>query len=554
MNLPTPAIATERSAIRLPRLALILFCAAYVLPGLFGRAPWRNADITAFGFMASIANGLSSWWHPSIAGVSAEGALLPYWIGALFIKVMPFADPAFAARLPFVLALIGVLVLTWYSSFHLSRTNAAQPVAFAFGGEAHAVDYARALADGSLLALIASLGLLRLGHETTPELSQLLATSLLLYGLAAAPFKFTKARLAVLLALPALAVSGAPAMAMAFGLLGALICYRSSYEQVHRLVIWLLGASALGALAAWGVGAWGWRVAIPISGLDLLSHMLKLLAWFTWPAWPLALWTLWRWRSYWQRRHIIVPASCAAVAMVTSVLMAGSDLALLLSLPPMAVLAAFALPTLRRSVAAAIDWFSVFFFSVCALIGWTYYSGMHLGVPAWASAGVKRLYSGFEPQFGFFALFVGTAGTLAWIWLVRWRTAKHQPALWKSLVLPAAGVALCWLLWMSLWLPLADYVKSDRPLMEQLQTRLPARFNCIAAPGLSLPYLAAMELQGAWTWKVDGVTPLSSSRCDYLVQQAVGQGTHNIKGWQLITQLRHPGDRDAANTLLYHRL
>jgi 4-amino-4-deoxy-L-arabinose transferase-like glycosyltransferase len=187
VNLPTPAIATERSATRLPRLALILFCAAYVLPGLFGRAPWRNADVTAFGFMASIAKGLSPWWEPNIAGVPSDGTLLPYWMGALFIKALPFVDAAFAARLPFGLALVGVLMLTWYSSFHLARTDAAQPVAFAFGGEAHARSRPRALADGSLLALIASLGLLQLGHETTPELAQLLAAALLLYGLAAAP-------------------------------------------------------------------------------------------------------------------------------------------------------------------------------------------------------------------------------------------------------------------------------------------------------------------------------------------------------------------------------
>ena len=45
-----------------------------------------------------------------------------------------------------------------------------QPVAFAFGGEASPLDYARAIADAALLALIASLGLLQLGHETTPEL------------------------------------------------------------------------------------------------------------------------------------------------------------------------------------------------------------------------------------------------------------------------------------------------------------------------------------------------------------------------------------------------
>jgi hypothetical protein len=47
---PTPALVTQRRA-ALPRLALLLLCAAYLLPGLFGRDPWRHADITAFGYM-----------------------------------------------------------------------------------------------------------------------------------------------------------------------------------------------------------------------------------------------------------------------------------------------------------------------------------------------------------------------------------------------------------------------------------------------------------------------------------------------------------------------
>ena len=36
---PTPALVTQRAAQRLPRVALLLFCAAYLLPGLFGRDP-----------------------------------------------------------------------------------------------------------------------------------------------------------------------------------------------------------------------------------------------------------------------------------------------------------------------------------------------------------------------------------------------------------------------------------------------------------------------------------------------------------------------------------
>ena len=53
------------------------------------------------------------------------------------------------------------------------------------GGEARPRDYARTLADGAVLALLATLGLARAGHETTPAVVQLCAQALLLYGLAA---------------------------------------------------------------------------------------------------------------------------------------------------------------------------------------------------------------------------------------------------------------------------------------------------------------------------------------------------------------------------------
>ena len=173
MNSPNPALVTQRAAQPIPRFALLLFCAAYVLPGLFGRDPWKSADITSFGYMVNIATGRTPWLAPTVGGLPADAALLPYWLGAAFIKLLgPWVDPAVAARIPFALLLVVVLVLTWYTAYHLARTEAAQPLAFAFGGEANTTDYARAIADGALLALIASLGLLQLGHETTPELAQ----------------------------------------------------------------------------------------------------------------------------------------------------------------------------------------------------------------------------------------------------------------------------------------------------------------------------------------------------------------------------------------------
>jgi 4-amino-4-deoxy-L-arabinose transferase-like glycosyltransferase len=541
VNLPTPAIVAERGAQRLPRLALLLLCAAYVLPGIFGRDPWRNADLTAFGFMAGIAEGRAPWWQPAIAGIPAEGGPLPYWLGALAIKALPFLDAPVAARLPYALVLVGVLVAVWYACFHLARTEAAQPVAFAFGGEAQVVDYARALADGALLALMASLGLLPLGHETTPELLQLLAVSVYLYGLAAAPFRLGPSRIAVLLSLPVLAASGAPAVACMLGLLGVLLNQRSSYDEAKALRAWLLGSLTLAVLAAWAFNGWAWRVR---PELDVPS-LLKLLAWFCWPAGPLALWTLWRWRRHSMRRHIAVPTIALLVPLAACIAMDGSDRALLLALPSLAILAAFALPTLSRGFAAAVDWFSVFFFSASALFFWLYYVSMHTGWPERPLANLRRLAEGFEPRFNALALAFAIAATVAWLALVRWRTARHRHALWKSLALPAGGVALGWLLMMSLLLPPLDYARSLAPLVARLKAQMPADARCLAAPGQNLPTLSALEWHGGW--HVQGRGSLATTNCSHAV---ISAGQPTPPGWRVIAQVKRPTDRSNSAVLV----
>lgn len=538
---------------RLPRLALLLLCAAYVLPGVFGRDPWKNADITAFGYMTGLVRGEASWLRPTIAGVaSSDGGVLPYWIGATSMKLLvPWVEPALAARIPFALLLTATLALVWYATMHLARTEAARPVAFAFGGEAHPVDYARAVADGALLALMASLGLLQLGHETTPELVQLAGTSLLLYGLAASPFRRGLSRLSVVIALTTLAASGAATTGLMMGLAGTVVCARSGYDGSRRLVPWLLGACALAAGVGTVLDAWVWRIA-PLS--DPLG-LPRLAAWFTWPVWPLATWTLWRWRRQMLRRHLTVPLVVVLSAVLASASMGASDRALLLALPALAVLGAFALPTLQRSVSAAIDWFSVFFFSLSALAIWVIYVAMHTGVPAQPAANVARLAPEFVPVFSLPALALALLGSVAWLGLVRWRTGRHRHALWKSLVLPAGGVALSWLLLMTLWLPLLDHARSYRPLVQRLATHLPAS-GCVATQNLTRSQLAALEVHGTWRLSLD---PRSTDCRWLLVGHKEGlhtpvalQQTPAMPGWTLVARERRPSDRDEV-MLVYRR-
>jgi hypothetical protein len=238
---------------------------------------------------------------------------------------------------------------------------------------------------------------------------------------------------------------------------------------------------------------------------------------------------------------VSVPLGTVLAAVLASVWMGGHDRALLLALPGLAVLAAFALPTLGRSASAAIDWFSMCFFSICALTIWVMYVAMQTGVPAQPAANIAKLAPGFEARFSLIALLVAAAGTLLWMALVRWRTGRQQPAIWKSLVLPAGGVALCWLLLMTLWLPLLDYARSARPLVDRLSRHVGGA-RCVSAPGLNPAMVASLEVFA--DMRVDARPgPQLAARCPVLLRASRGATPQPPAGWELVGAERRSTDR-----------
>ena len=575
MNKPSPAIIAQSAVRRLPRVALLLFCVAYILPGFLGREPWKNEDIAAFGIMRELTSSAGHWLQPQLLGqANIFDALMPYWLGALAIKALPFLDPALAVRIPFVLLLALTLLCSWYATYYLARSPQAQPVAFAFGGEAGPVDYARAIADASLLALIASLGLAQLSHETTPALAQLGFTALAFYAMASSPYrratKIIGPALGLLLGLTGLALSGAPMLALLLGTGGALVEWahmRWGYNDGNqadtgsRRHSWqwviLIGGITLGvSLLAYALDLWRWRIALPgAEGGSVLEDWRKLgrlLVWFTWPTWPLALWTLWRWRRQLASRHVALPLWFASMAMAATLTTTSSDRSLLLSLPPLAALAAFALPTLKRSVASLIDWFTLLFFTACALTIWVVWIAMQTGFPQQPAANVARLAPGFEPTFSWTVFLVALTATLAWAWLVKWRTGAQRAALWKSLVLPAGGATLSWLLLMTLWLPLLDYARSYAPMSRQI-ARLVDKNACVEIFGVGGAQAAALQYHGQLQLRQAG----GRASCPYLVVDSIARpalsATVNLPDWAFQATVRRPTDKK-DNVLIYKRV
>ena len=514
--------------------------------------------------MAELAHGGSTWLAPQLLGRAPDvDALLPYWLGAWAMQVAPaWIASDFAARIPFGLLLALALAATWYGTYYLARKPEAQPVAFAFGGEARPADYACAIADGGLLAFIACLGLAQLSHETTPALTQLCFAALSFFALAALPYRTVAPVLAGVLGLLGLTLSGAPTVALLLGSGGAMIHAldrspgrKAMAQQLH----WAAGialVSALVALLALRLDLWRWRIELPEASWAEWRSLGRLLLWFTWPAWPLALWTLWRWRQQLLRRdlpsrHLALPLLLAGIAIGATLTTGSADRSLLLALPALAALAAFSLPTLGRSVAALVDWFTLLFFSGWAIVIWVIWIALQTGVPQQPAANVARLAPGFEHSFSALPFALAVLATVAWAWLVRWRVGRNRSAIWKSLVLPAGGATLCWLLLMTLWLPVLDYARSYTPLVQRSLALLQAA-DCAQTHGLTRGQIAAFQFHGKLRLQVLG----SANHCPWLIVNKHESGSlavvGNLADWTLQGQVRHPVDRD-EDLLIYRR-
>ncbi len=560
---PSPAIVTRLAARRLPRWVLLLLGLLYVLPGLIGRQPWRGPELASFGVMLDMASS-GHWLQPQLLGEpAAVQAWLPYWLGAGCIKLLPFLPAELAARLPYGLLLGLSLACTWYATYHLARLPAAQPVAFAFGGEADPLDYARALADAALLALVASLGLAQLAHETTPDAVQLACAALLLYACArlaspSAQWRWLSA-LTWWLATVGLGLSGAPWIGLVLGggwLLWSLagVCRARKATRDLMLLAFCASGSLLAAMLAW-------ELELPrrVEQLDWATwidyehwrRFARLLLWFSWPAGLLALLSLWRWRKQLRCAHLMLPVWFALVAMASSWLLGASDRELLLALPALACLAAFAMPTLSRSVTALVDWFALIFFSGCAVVIWFYWVAIQTGSPAQPAGNVLRLLPGFAPSLDW-TLLPALLGTLAWLGALSWRLGRYRPALWKGLVLSAGGSTLCWLLLMTLWLPALNYGMGQEPISRRIAALAPPG-SCVLVHGLNASQIVGLQHHGGL--RLERARPGRRSDCRLLVVEPGAEATLaqtlNLSQWRPLRKV--PRLRENRDGLLVYR-
>jgi len=141
--------------------------------------------------------------------------------------------------------------------------------------------------------------------------------------------------------------------------------------------------------------------------------------------------------------------------------------------------------------------------------------------------------------------------TLTWAALVAWRVGRHRSALWKSLVLPASGATLCWLLLMTLWLPMLDYARSYAPLTRNVAA-LMSHPGCVQVHGLSRAQMAALQHHGQMRIDLDG-----HAGCEWMLvgmrSELDFEANPRSADWRKVQTVRRPTDK-YEDLVIYQRL
>jgi 4-amino-4-deoxy-L-arabinose transferase-like glycosyltransferase len=509
----------------------LILVLTWLLPGLVGHDPWKVDDATVFGVVAEMLRS-GDWMAFRIAGEPYfDKAPLFLWAAAacakLFGGILALPDAARLAAGVFMAITLGFLSLTCLELM----------------GD-------RAVRLGVLL-FIGCLGLLIRAHEMTTDLAGLAGIAIGLYGLALA------ARRPYLGGVIAGAGMGVGFLGDGFLPLGMLLMSMALLPAVSGF--WRTRAYAATGLIAvlvatpfvalWPLALSSWGDPFGRQADIGFFYIVKILPWYTWPAWPLAAWSLWRSRrTLAGRRELLLPlVTFGAFFIVASVFGESREVDAMPLLLPLAILGVAELDSLPRGGASALDWFGVTTFFLFAALIWLGWTGAVSGKPDFAVAWLTKEVPGFKYEFNFLAFALAALLTLVWLVVV----ARSLRSTRRAVVNWTAGIAMIWMLMMTLGVPLVDQARSYRAVSSRVAANLPPGYTCIARKNVGDAQRALLDYF-ANVRTLPENSP-EASRCDaLLVQSSPVRPTPVGDEWTETWRGSRPGDRNEL-FILYRR-
>jgi hypothetical protein len=271
--------------------------------------------------------------------------------------------------------------------------------------------------------------------------------------------------------------------------------------------------------------------------------------------WPIVavLWVQATRHRLWQLPHIQLISALVGVISLMALFGPGlADSRLFLPVAPLAILAAFGLLSMPRSLTSLLDWFAVVVFTSLGTLIWLYWSAMSFGFPQNLASRLAVFAPGLEnPMPGPLEVFFGVAISGAWIILVLWRIRRGRPRLWRPVVLSAGGLILAWILMMTLWMPALDINRGYNHLTPRLERAVSAEpASCIrTAPDDRTSRALVLASQRLSLGEIG-----QDQDCRLLMVQVGPEPAQAPAGGQLIWTGQRAADRKDRERYLLYRL
>jgi len=520
-------------------LLLALLFAAWMLPGVVGRDPWKADEAYTVGLVQNIVE-TGNWVVPTLgADPFMEKPPVFFITAAVLAQVFsPLLPMHVAMRLACVVYVGLAMLFVGLCSRELNGPGKGWV---------------------AVLALLGCLGYVHHAHMLVTDLGLVTGCALALYG---AAIGLRRAWLGGLLC-----GTGCGLAFLAKGLLGpgtlglTILCLPIFSKAWRTRDFWrLLGGIVIAALPwliIWPLALWQRSPKLFMDwfwdnnfgrflgqnqlagGSSSLLPYAKTLLYFACPALPLTLLALWHERrTAWWKPQIVLPLLNFLVTFaVLNASRQSRDNYALPMLVPLAVLAARAVDAFSPRFVKVANRAGFAFFSVLAVVAWFGWLAQFTGTPALVLERIREQVPDFAPEFQIWAFAVALLASVGWLCLL----LRHRSESGMVVAHWTAGLALLYLLGMTLWLPVTNRNMSYRRDFVGLREALGATPGAVVGRGVGEPQRAMLSYFAGVRVVCEEIRGPQESRW-LLIQGATGENRRPQPpdaSWRLVWQGTH---------------
>ena len=534
-----PARAARLRTLSLRKAVLFsCVCAAWLLPGLLARDPWKPQETRLIPVVNDfIQNGITLIPRLLDSHFLEIPPLLP-WLGALAAKMLPFLPVHESARIASAaLVVLGLL----FAGLAAARKH---------GGHAGWM---------SVLLAIGCIGFAPRAHLFHNGVAEFAGAAAILCGAVVLSQNTLAGALILGFAAGFLFLSaGIMESLCAFAAVFAVIFFHPHWHGAREkiaglsgtimfalpwVLIWPLAVARQSpeALALW------LAEESPFSGgihFSQFADLLKTAAWAGFPALPIFAVGM----SVGGRRFAREPlmALCLALCAAGAVLFfhdGGDESGLFFAFPALAVGAARVIQRIPENRAASLDWFALLVLGLGGVGGlWLVWLAFRMGFPQPVAEWAAAQTAGADAETaGVFAVGAAAVLTLAWAALL----ANFRRSNERAILNWSCGVAAAWCVFNLLWLPQVDAVKSHRGLAQEISAAVENNGGgCLHFRGMPTDAAAQLDYFGVLRGEEDCFFQLSPGKLNSGNDSSIG--ADNREKWEEIWRGSRPGAREES--------